>query len=41
VARAMQELLARELGRRFRGHYIDSFPDPAFARRIAENPPPD
>ena len=41
VARAVQEMLARELGDRFQGSRTGSFPDAAFARRIAENPPPD
>jgi len=41
VAHAVQEMLVRELGDRFRGSRTDRFSDVRFARRIAENPPPD
>jgi hypothetical protein len=41
VAHAVREMLERELGNRFRSSRHSRFPDAAFARRIAANPPPD
>jgi len=41
VARAVQEMLALELGYRFRRSRIGTIADVEFARRIAGNPPPD
>jgi len=41
VARAVQEMLALELGHRFRRSRIGTIADVEFARRIAGNPPPD
>ena len=41
IVGAVQEMFARELGHRFQREGIGTVTDVGFARRIAENPPPD